>query len=206
LFHSPKSAALGIGQWVLVEACRQARAWLDAGIGVVPVSVNVSATEFGAKDFLSGVRAVLIATGVEPQNLELELTESVLMHDAEAAVATLAKLKTMGVQVTIDDFGTGYSSFTYLRRFPVDALKLHQSFVREIATDPRDAAIVSAMINIGRSLKQRTIAEGVETSTQLEFLRLQGCGEGQGYYFSRPVAAERIASLFKVCMLDGVVH
>jgi diguanylate cyclase (GGDEF)-like protein/PAS domain S-box-containing protein len=197
---------LGIGQWVLVEACRQARAWLDAGIGVVPVSVNVSATEFGAKDFLSGVRAVLIATGVEPQNLELELTESVLMHDAEAAVATLAKLKTMGVQVTIDDFGTGYSSFTYLRRFPVDALKLHQSFVREIATDPRDAAIVSAMINIGRSLKQRTIAEGVETSTQLEFLRLQGCGEGQGYYFSRPVAAERIASLFKVCMLDGVVH
>jgi diguanylate cyclase (GGDEF)-like protein/PAS domain S-box-containing protein len=197
---------LGIGQWVLVEACRQARAWLDAGIGVVPVSVNVSATEFGAKDFLSGVRAVLIATGVEPQNLELELTESVLMHDAEAAVATLAKMKTMGVQVTIDDFGTGYSSFTYLRRFPVDALKLHQSFVREIATDPRDAAIVSAMINIGTSLKQRTIAEGVETGTQLEFLRLQGCGEGQGYYFSRPAAAERIANLLKVGILDGVVH
>ena len=197
---------LGIGQWVLVEACKQARAWLDAGAGVVPVSVNVSAAEFGAKDFLSGVRAVLIATGVEPQNLELELTESVLMQDAEAAVATLRKLKTMGVQVAIDDFGTGYSSFTYLRRFLSDALKLHQSFVQEITADPRDAAIVSAMINMGKSLKQRIIAEGVETSEQLEFLRGQGCEEGQGYYFSRPVVAERVANLLKVGILDGVVH
>jgi diguanylate cyclase (GGDEF)-like protein/PAS domain S-box-containing protein len=196
----------GIGQWVLLEACKQARAWLDEGLGVVPVSVNVSATEFGAKDFLSRVRAALITTGVEPQNLELELTESVLMHNAEAAVVTLIKLKAMGVQVAIDDFGTGYSSFTYLRRFPTDALKLHQSFVQEIATDPRDAAIVSAMISIGRSLKQRIIAEGVETSAQLEFLRRQGCGEGQGYYFSRPVVAERIANLFKAGILDGVVH
>jgi diguanylate cyclase (GGDEF)-like protein/PAS domain S-box-containing protein len=197
---------LGIGRWVLLEACKQARAWLDGGLGIVPVSVNVSTTEFGAKDFLSGVRAVLIATGVEPQNLELELTESVLMHDAEAAVVTLIKLKAMGVQVAIDDFGTGYSSFTYLRRFPSDALKLHRSFVQEIAADPRDAAIVSAMINIGTSLKQRIIAEGVETSAQLEFLRSHGCGEGQGYYFSRPVVAERVASLFKVGILDGVVH
>jgi diguanylate cyclase (GGDEF)-like protein/PAS domain S-box-containing protein len=197
---------LGIGQWVLVEACKQARAWLDAGLGAVPVSVNVSAAEFSAKDFLSGVRAVLIATGVEPQNLKLELTESVLMRDAESAVVTLVKLKAMGVQVAIDDFGTGYSSFTYLRRFPADALKLHQSFVQEITTDPRDAAIVSAMINIGTSLKQRIIAEGVETSEQLEFLRLHGCGEGQGYYFSRPVVAERVANLFKVGILDGVVH
>jgi diguanylate cyclase (GGDEF)-like protein/PAS domain S-box-containing protein len=197
---------LPIGQWVLLEACKQARAWRDAGLGIVPVSVNVSATEFGAKDFLSGVRAVLIATGVEPENLELELTESVLMHDAEGAVVTLIKLKAMGVQVAIDDFGTGYSSFTYLRRFPSDTLKLHHSFVQEITADPRDAAILSAMINIGRSLKQRIIAEGVETSAQLEFLQRHGCGEGQGHYFSRPVVAERVANLFKVGMLDGVVH
>jgi len=197
---------LSIGQWVLLEACKQSRAWRDAGLGIVPVSVNVSATEFVAKDFLSGVRAVLIATEVEPQNLELELTESVLMHDAETAVATLAKLKVMGVKVAIDDFGTGYSSFTYLRRFRTDALKLHQSFVQEIAEDSRDASIVSAMINIGRSLGQRIIAEGVETSTQLEFLRHHGCGEGQGFYFSRPVVAERIANLFKVGILGGVVH
>jgi diguanylate cyclase (GGDEF)-like protein len=197
---------LSIGQWVLLEACKQARAWRDIGLGVMPVSVNVSAAEFGAKDFLSGVRAVLIATGVEPQNLELELTESVLMHDAEAAVVTMVKLKAMGVQIAIDDFGTGYSSFTYLRRFPSDALKLHHSFVQEIAADPRDAAIVSAMINVGKNLKQRIIAEGVETHAQLDFLQRHECGEGQGYYFSRPVVAEQAADLFKSGMRDGVLH
>jgi EAL domain-containing protein (putative c-di-GMP-specific phosphodiesterase class I) len=127
---------LPIRRWVLLEACRQARAWRDAGLGVVPVSVNVSAAEFGAKDFLSGVRAVLIATGVEPQNLELELTESVLIQDAESTVVILGALKAMGAQLAIDDFGTGYSSLTYLRRFPADALKLHQSFVQEITADP----------------------------------------------------------------------
>jgi diguanylate cyclase (GGDEF)-like protein len=197
---------LSIGQWVLLEACKQARAWLDVGLGVMPVSVNVSAAEFGAKDFLSGVRAVLIATGVEPQNLELEVTESVLMHDAEAAVVTMVKLKAMGVQIAIDDFGMGYSSFTYLRRFPSDALKLHHSFVQEIAAGPRDAAIVNAMINVGKNLKQRIIAEGVETHAQLDFLQRHECGEGQGYYFSRPVVAERAADLFKSGMRDGVLH
>jgi diguanylate cyclase (GGDEF)-like protein/PAS domain S-box-containing protein len=195
-----------IGQWVLLEACKQAQAWRDSGLGVVPVSVNVSATEFGAKDFLSGVRAVLIATGVAPQHLELELTESVLMRDAEAAVVTLLKLKAMGVQLAIDDFGTGYSSFTYLRRFPSDALKLHQSFVQQVTADPADAAIVSAMINLGRSLKQRVIAEGVETQAQLKFLQRHGCGEGQGYYFSPPVVAEQAGRLFKNGIREGVVH
>jgi diguanylate cyclase (GGDEF)-like protein/PAS domain S-box-containing protein len=195
-----------IGRWVLLEACRQARAWNDSGLGVVPVAVNVSAAEFGAKDFLSGVRAVLIATGVEPQNLELELTESVLMHDPESTVVTLVALKAMGVQLAIDDFGTGYSSFTYLRRFPSDALKLHQSFVQEITTDREDATIVSAMINIGKSLKQRVIAEGVETRAQLKFLQLHGCSEGQGYYFSRPVAAVQAAKLLEAGIPEGVVH
>jgi len=195
-----------IGQWVLLEACKQAQAWKDSGLGVVPVSVNVSAAEFGSKDFLSGVRAVLIATGVEPEHLELELTESVLMRDAEAAVVTLVKLKTMGVQLAIDDFGTGYSSFTYLRRFPADALKLHQSFVQEVTADPADAAIVSAMINLGRSLKQRVIAEGVETRAQLKFLQHHGCGEGQGFYFSPPVLAEQAGRLFKDGIQAGLVH
>jgi EAL domain-containing protein (putative c-di-GMP-specific phosphodiesterase class I) len=115
-------------------------------------------------------------------------------------------LKAMGVQLAIDDFGTGYSSFTYLRRFPSDALKLHQSFVQEITADPEDATIVSAMINIGRSLKQRVIAEGVETREQFDFLQRHGCGEGQGYYFSRPVAAELAANLFKTGMPEGLVH
>src|SRR3984893_252404 len=173
-------------------------------MGVVPVALNVSTAEFADKDFLSGVRAVLIATGVEPQNLELELTESVLMQNAESTVVTLAALKAMGVQLAIDDFGTGYSSFTYLRRFPSDALKLHQSFVQEITSDPGDATIVSAMINIGMSLKQRVIAEGIETRAQLNFLQRHGCGEGQGYYFSRPVEAEQAGNLLKARTQESV--
>jgi EAL domain-containing protein (putative c-di-GMP-specific phosphodiesterase class I) len=172
----------------------------------VPIAINVSAAEFLAKDFLSGVRAVLIATSVEPQNLQLELTESVLMHDAESTVIALKALKAMGVQLAIDDFGTGYSSFTYLRRFPSDAMKLHQSFIQEITSNPDDAMIVSAMINIGKSLKQRVIAEGVETRQQLEFLQCHGCGEGQGYYFSRPVLAEQAAKLFSKGVLEELVH
>jgi diguanylate cyclase (GGDEF)-like protein/PAS domain S-box-containing protein len=197
---------LPIGQWVLLEACRQARAWRDLGLRAVPVAVNVSAVEFGAKDFLSGVRATLIATGVEPHNLELELTESVLIIDAESTIDTLHALKAIGVQLAIDDFGTGYSSFSYLRRFPLDALKIDRSFVRDITADPDDAKIVSAMIGIGKSLRQRVIAEGVETREQLEFLQAQGCGEGQGYYFSRPVAAEQFAELLKSGIGQTVVH
>jgi diguanylate cyclase (GGDEF)-like protein/PAS domain S-box-containing protein len=186
-----------IGQWVLLEACRQSRAWSEAGFGVMPVAVNVSAVEFQSKDFLSGVRAVLIATGMEPKNLELELTETVLMQDAESAVVTLRALKAMGVRLAIDDFGIGYSSFTYLRRFPVDTLKLDQSFVQEITADPQRITMVGAMINIGKSLNQRVIAEGVETRSQLDFLQRHGCGEGQGFYFSHPVMAEEAGSLFK---------
>jgi EAL domain-containing protein (putative c-di-GMP-specific phosphodiesterase class I) len=163
----------------------------------VPVAVNVSAAEFRAKDFLSGVRAVLITTGVEPQNLELELTESVLMEDAESAVVTLLALKAMGVQLAIDDFGTGFSSFTYLRRFPVDALKVDQSFVKEITADSKGVNLASAMINIGRSLNHRVVAEGVETRWQAAFLEQHGCIEGQGYYFGYPIVAEQAGRLFK---------
>jgi len=197
---------LSIGRWVLLEACKQARAWSDAGLGIVPVAVNVSAAEFGDKDFLSGVRATLIATGVAPPNLELELTETVLMNDAESAVKTLRALKSIGVQLAIDDFGTGFSSFTYLQRFPVDALKLDQSFVHEITENHTDATILSAMINIGNSLKQRVIAEGVETREQLKFLQRHECGQGQGYYFSRPVAAEQAGKLFQAGIQEGMVR
>jgi diguanylate cyclase (GGDEF)-like protein len=195
-----------IGRWVLLEACKQSRAWSDAGLGVVPVAINVAAAEFQDKDFLSGVRAVLIATGVEPENLELEMTESALMEDAESTLVVLGALKAMGVQLAIDDFGTGYSSFTYLRRFPVDALKLDQSFVQEISADPRDADIVSAMIDIGKSAKLRVIAEGVETRAQLKFLQRHGCREGQGYYFSRPVVADQAGKLIEGGIRVGFVH
>jgi diguanylate cyclase (GGDEF)-like protein/PAS domain S-box-containing protein len=186
---------LSIDRWVLLEACKQARAWKDSGLGIVPMAVNVSAAEFADKDFLSGVRAVLIATGVDPANLELELTESVLMHDTESTLSTLVALKAMGVQLALDDFGTGYSSFSYLRRFPLDVLKLHQSFVQGITEDHAEGPLLNAMINVGKSLKQRVIAEGVETRAQLEFLRRHRCDEGQGYYFSRPVDAELAGKL-----------
>jgi diguanylate cyclase (GGDEF)-like protein/PAS domain S-box-containing protein len=195
---------LPIGRWVLLEACKQARAWSDSGLGNLPIAVNVSATEFADKEFISGVRTVLISTGVEPSNLELELTESVLMRDAESTVRTLDALKAMGVRLAIDDFGTGYSSFTYLRRFAVDTLKLDQSFVQKITQDLGDATIVSAMINIGNSLGLRVIAEGVETKAHFEFLQSHGCSEGQGYFFSRPVVAEQAGKLLEASVRERV--
>ena len=197
---------LTIGRWVLLEACRQARAWRDSGLVTVPIAVNVSAAEFGAKDFLSGIRAALIATGVEPVNLELELTESVLMQDAEATVRVLIALRTMGVKLAIDDFGTGYSSFTYLRRFSVDVLKLHQSFVHEITEGAEDATIVAAMINVGKSLNLRIVAEGIETKPQLDFLRRHGCDDGQGYYFGRPLPAGEAAKILKEGIREQLVQ
>ena len=148
----------------------------------------------------------MIATGVEPRNLELELTESVLMRDAESTVDTLHALKAMGVQLAVDDFGTGYSSFSYLRRFPLHALKIDRSFVHEVTANPGDATIVSAMISIGKSLKQRVIAEGVETREQLDFLQTQGCDEGQGYYFSRPVVAEQFTEILRSGIRETVIR
>lgn len=197
---------LSIGRWVLLEACKQARAWSDAGLGAVPMAVNVSAAEFESPDFLSGVRAVLIATGVDPANLELELTESVLMHDAEHTVDILTALKAIGVQLAIDDFGTGYSSLSYLQRFPINVLKLHQSFVHKIAPDQGDVPLLSAMINIGKSLNMRVIAEGVETRAQLEFLQRHDCNEAQGYYFSHPVGAEQAGKLVEASIRESVVQ
>jgi diguanylate cyclase (GGDEF)-like protein len=184
-----------IGQWVLREACRQARAWIDEGRRPIAVAVNISAVEFRHPRFLEHVRTVLIDSRLDARCLELELTESSLIHHAESTALLLGALRDMGVQVAIDDFGTGYSSLSYLRRFPVDVLKIDQSFVREISADPVGTAIVSAVISMGRSLGHRVIAEGVETGEQLEFLQAHGCGEGQGYYFSRPLGSEQFGTL-----------
>ena len=185
---------LPIGQWVLREACRQARAWLDAGLGRMPVAVNISTVEFRSKHFLEGIRAILLETGLEPHFLELELTESVLMQHPESTASVLRALKSIGVQLAVDDFGTGYSSLSYLRRFPIDVLKLDRSFVHDIAcAETKDAAIVNAVITMGKSLKHRVIAEGVETEEQLKFLQAHRCDEGQGFYFSPAVAPELFA-------------
>ncbi len=188
---------LPIGRWVLREACSQARAWRQAGLPPITVAVNTSALEFRAKDFLENIRAILEETCLEPRYLELELTESVLMRDAEFTDSKLHALADMGVKLAVDDFGTGYSSLSYLRQFPIDTLKIDQSFVNQMTSNPNDAAIVSAVISMAKSLKLCVIAEGVETPEQYAFLLVQHCDEGQGYYFARPVAAEALATLLQ---------
>jgi diguanylate cyclase (GGDEF)-like protein/PAS domain S-box-containing protein len=188
---------LPIGQWVLREACRQSRAWLDAGLPPVPMAVNISAIEFRSRDFLERIRAILDETRLDPQCLELELTESVLMAHADSTVSMLKSLKRIGVQLTVDDFGTGYSSLSYLRQFPIDSLKVDRSFVHEISSKSDDTVIVSAVISMGNSLKKRVIAEGVETREQLDFLTAAGCEEAQGYYFNPPMVADQLATLLE---------
>jgi len=195
-----------IGRWVLREACMQAREWLDLGLPFRRISVNVSAAEFRAKTFLAGIHATLRETGFEARCLDLELTEGVLMEDAEATVAVLQELKAMGIHLAVDDFGTGYSSLSYLRRFPIDVLKIDKSFVHQISGNADDSAIVSAILDMGKNLKQRVIAEGIETEEQLAFLRTHHCAEGQGYLFSRPVAPAELAHLLQIGITETVVH
>ncbi|OYY62269.1 MAG: diguanylate cyclase [Hydrogenophilales bacterium 28-61-11] len=186
-----------IGRWVLRETCRQVQAWLDSGLPAVPVAVNISAVEFRHDSFLKWLGLILKETGLAPRYLQLELTESILMHDAESSASVLEALKTMGVKLAIDDFGTGYSSLSYLKRFSIDTLKIDQSLVRDIVTDADDATIVAAVIGMGKNLKQRVIAEGVETQEQLAFLQARHCDEGQGFHFSHPVSAEQFARLLQ---------
>jgi diguanylate cyclase (GGDEF)-like protein/PAS domain S-box-containing protein len=196
-----------IGQWVLREACRQAKAWLDRGLlPPMIMAVNISAVEFRNKNFLENVRAILADTRMKADHLELEITESVLMQDADAATALLQSLKRIGVRLAVDDFGTGYSSLSYLRQFPIDTLKIDQSFVHDIAADADDAAIVSAVISMARSRKNLVIAEGIETWQQLAFLQSQHCSEGQGYYFRRPMAAEEFAKLLATGVPEAVFN
>jgi diguanylate cyclase (GGDEF)-like protein/PAS domain S-box-containing protein len=196
---------LPIDRWVLREACRQARAWQDAGLPPLPVAVNVSAVEFCDKGFVESVRTILSQTGLEPRYLELELTEGVLMEDAESTASVLQDLKIMGVHLAVDDFGTGYSSLSYLRQFPIDVLKIDQSFVQQITADHDDPTIVSAIINMGKSLKHVVVAEGIETQLQRAYLQTQQCAQGQGYLFSRPLAAAQFAQLLQ-SGITTVVH
>jgi diguanylate cyclase (GGDEF)-like protein/PAS domain S-box-containing protein len=196
---------LPIGRWVLREACKQARAWQDAGLPPLPVAVNVSAVEFRDKGFVESVRAILSEPRVEARYLELELTEGVLMDDAESTASVLQALKAMGVHLAVDDFGTGYSSLSYLRQFPIDVLKIDRSFVNQITSDPDDSKIVSAIINMGKSLKHVVVAEGIETQLQRAYLQAHQCAEGQGYLFSRPLAAAQFTQLLQ-SGITTVVH
>lgn len=186
-----------IGRWVLRQACKQAKIWQNAGLQSMTIAVNISAQEFLQKDFIEGVRAVLIETRLPAQYLELEITESVLMRDAECSTTILQHLKKMGVKLSVDDFGTGYSSLSYLQRFPIDVLKIDRSFVQNLESAKDDGIIVSAIISMGNSLKLKVVAEGVETPSQLAFLKARHCEEGQGYFLSHPLLAENFAALLK---------
>lgn len=197
---------LPIGRWVLREACNQARAWQDAGLPPITVAINTSAPEFHARDFFENIRATLEDARLEPRYLELELTESVLMRDAEATGYVLHALADLGIKLAVDDFGTGYSSLSYLRQFPIDTLKIDQSFVSRMTHNPDDAAIAGAVISMAKALRLHVIAEGVETAGQVAFLLARQCDEGQGYYFGRPMGAEALAVLLQTGVSSALPH
>ena len=184
-----------LGDWVMAEACRQIEVWRAQGLDPVTVAVNLSAAQMRQEDLVGRIRRLLDETGTPPHLLEVELTESTVMEDAEAAVRILNAIHSFGLPLAIDDFGTGYSSLSYLKRFPVDRLKIDQSFVRNLATDPNDAEIARAIISLGHSLGLEVVSEGVETEAQLDYLRAEGCDVLQGFLFSRPVPAEAMAVL-----------
>jgi len=192
-----------IGRWVLREACRQARAWQDAGLRQLRMGVNVSAVEFREKGFVKNVRTVLSDTGLNPRYLVLELTERVLMENAKSTAAVLEELKAMGIYLAVDDFGTGYSS---LRQFPIDVLKIDQSFIRQITSNSDDSTIITAIISMGRDLRHIVIAEGIETDEQRAYLESQRCEEGQGFLFGRPVAAPQFGRLLQTGITSTLVN
>jgi diguanylate cyclase (GGDEF)-like protein/PAS domain S-box-containing protein len=184
-----------VGYWILETACRQSRAWHDAGLSYLHMSVNISSRQFNDPNFISSVHEIILSTGINPEFLELELTESMLMRNASATINALNSLNTLGVRFAIDDFGTGYSSLSYLRRFPIDTIKIDRSFIHDVTDNPDDAAIASAIIVMGQNLSLNVIAEGVENQKQLDFLSAHSCHYLQGNFFSRPLPAEELTAL-----------
>ena len=193
-----------IGDWVIRTACAQNMAWQRAGFGHLRIAINLSARQFAQRDLVGSIAGVLEETGMNAHDLEIELTESLVMGDVETAIDVLRNLKKLGVKLSIDDFGTGYSSLSYLKRFPIDVLKIDQSFMRDIVLDTDAATIVSLIISLAHTLRLGVIAEGVETEVQLAYLRRHGCDEMQGYFFSRPVPAEHFTQLLaeRKCLQD----
>jgi len=184
-----------LGRWVIDNVCRQIATWQSSAVGAVEVSVNVSGHQLIEGDLIADIAQSLANAGVEAHWLEVELTEGSLMENTQHTIASLQRLRAMGVKISIDDFGTGYSSLAYLRRFPIDTLKIDIAFIREVTSNPQDAAITRTIIELAHSLKLRVVAEGVETQGQLEFLREAGCDQIQGYLFSRPLPMKELERL-----------
>ncbi len=189
-----------IGHWVLRTACAQNKAWQDAGLAPVTVAVNLSPLQMADRSLVASIAEVLAQTGLAPAHLEIEITEGSVMADVDKSINMLRAMKELGVTLSVDDFGTGYSSLSYLKRFPIDVLKIDQSFVRDVETDPDSAAIVNSIISLGHSLRLLVIAEGVETAAQLAYLRRQGCDLMQGYHFCRPLPAGEVEAILKADM------
>ena len=188
---------LEIGEWVLRQTCRQVRQWREQGLAIDIVAVNLSARQLQQEDLVERIAGILRESGVSPDSIQLEITEGAVLKNVDSAIAMLRQLGGMGIQIALDDFGTGYSSLTYLKRFPIDAVKIDRSFVRDLEYDASDATIVSTVIGMAENLHLNVIAEGVETENQLEFLRQRGCKEYQGYLFARPVPPEEFAELLR---------
>jgi len=188
-----------LGEWVIHEAARQTRAWLDEGLNPGIVSVNLSARQFRAEGLVRTVSRILQETGLDPSMLEMELTESMVMHNVEAAIATLQGLKSLGVSLSVDDFGTGYSSLSYLKDLPIDTLKIDRSFVRDIrgGAEAEDGVLAQAIISLGHALHLKVIAEGVETDAQLHFLKRHGCDQVQGFLYGEPIPPEQYSELLE---------
>ena len=185
-----------IGEWVLRNACEQSRSWQQQGFAPIHMAVNISARQFHDQDLSQTVIEILNQSGIAPGQLDLELTESSIMQNAEFAAGVLTRWKNLGINISIDDFGTGFSSLASLKRLPIDSLKIDRSFVCDATTDPDDAAIVLAIIQLAHNLRLKVVAEGVETEEQLRFLHLHRCDEIQGYFFSKPLSADALVSLF----------
>ena len=187
----------GIGDWVVREACRQGRAWQDAGLLPLRIAVNLSASQFRASNLVELIRSALTNANYDPSSLEVEITETAVMSDPEESIVTLERLSEMGVLISVDDFGTGYSSMSYLRRLPIDRLKIDRSFINEITARADDASIVQAIVSLAHSLRLKVIAEGVETIAQLDFLKRIGCDQYQGFHFSRPLPVPEFETLMR---------
>ena len=186
-----------VGTWVLRTACAQAAAWQKMGIKPYCIAINLSAVQFHRQDLCLVVQQILKETGLEAKYLELEITESIIMKNVDRGVKTLQELKSLGIKLAVDDFGTGHSSLSYLKRFSADVLKIDQSFIRDIATDPDDATITRTIIDLAHNLRMQVIAEGVESAAQLDFLLHNNCDEMQGYYFSKPLPVDGCTAFLK---------
>src|SRR5690349_13441425 len=194
-----------IGGWVIRTASMQNKALQDAGIAPIKVAVNLSVRQVRQKGLVKSISAILNDVGLDPRNLELEVTESMVMHSADEVIRTLWELERMGVQLSVDDFGTGYSSLSYLKRFPVHRLKIDRTFVRDIGADADDTAIVQSVVALGHALKMKVVAEGVETEEQRAFLEASGCDEAQGFHLAKPMPFEEIVQMLRSARLEAGV-